>query len=178
MGIVNLTEDSFYAASRTALRDVCTRVASLLEQGADVIDLGACSTRPGAWQPGPEEEWARPEGPKTRFPVAPDLGRYLPGQRGRALLRRSGTLPGKRYQRRHPGPGHAPAGGPAGTPLRGHAHAGYAPDHGRPHGLPHGYHLRRPVLFRGVRPPGCAIWHPGLDPGPRLRLCQNPGPEL
>ena len=61
MGIVNLTEDSFYAASRTALRDVCTRVASLLEQGADVIDLGACSTRPGAWQPGPEEEWARLE---------------------------------------------------------------------------------------------------------------------
>ena len=61
MGIVNLTEDSFYAASRTALRDVCARVASLLEQGADVIDLGACSTRPGAWQPSPQEEWARIE---------------------------------------------------------------------------------------------------------------------
>ena len=61
MGIVNLTEDSFYAASRTALRDVCTRVGSLLEQGADVIDLGACSTRPGASQPTPEEEWERLE---------------------------------------------------------------------------------------------------------------------
>ena len=61
MGIVNLTPDSFYAGSRTAVADAATRIREMWTQGADVVDLGACSTRPGSKQPDVEEEWKRLE---------------------------------------------------------------------------------------------------------------------
>ena len=61
MGIVNLTEDSFYAGSRTAAADALSRAQQMWASGATVVDLGACSTRPGAPQPSLEEEWARLE---------------------------------------------------------------------------------------------------------------------
>ena len=61
MGIVNLTPDSFYSGSRTAACDFMPKVRQMLSDGADVIDIGACSTRPGAPQPSIEEEWARLE---------------------------------------------------------------------------------------------------------------------
>ena len=49
MGIVNLTADSFYGASRCAVGSQFTaRIAQMLQAGADILDLGACSTRPGA----------------------------------------------------------------------------------------------------------------------------------
>lgn len=60
MGIVNLTDDSFYAGSRYADVDSALRtVGRMLEDGADIIDFGACSTRPGAHPVGVEEEWRR-----------------------------------------------------------------------------------------------------------------------
>ncbi|MBE6221940.1 MAG: dihydropteroate synthase [Bacteroidales bacterium] len=59
MGILNLNEDSFFSASRTKANEVTARAARLFEEGADVIDLGACSTRPGSTQPDVEEEWKR-----------------------------------------------------------------------------------------------------------------------
>jgi dihydropteroate synthase len=61
LGILNLTPDSFFAASRSAAGEVLSRAARLFEEGADAVDLGACSTRPGAPQPSLEEEWARLE---------------------------------------------------------------------------------------------------------------------
>lgn len=62
MGIVNLTPDSFYAGSRVPEADAAlARMESMLAQGADVLDLGACSTRPGSYQPTLEEEWGRLE---------------------------------------------------------------------------------------------------------------------
>ena len=61
MGIVNLTPDSFYSGSRTALIDFLPKVQGMFADGADVVDIGACSTRPGAPQPSLEEEWARLE---------------------------------------------------------------------------------------------------------------------
>lgn len=51
MGILNLTPDSFYAPSRHNL--------AILESGADLIDIGACSTRPGSRPVGAKEEWRR-----------------------------------------------------------------------------------------------------------------------
>lgn len=49
MGIINATPDSFYDCSRALDRvAIATRVNEMLEQGADIIDIGACSTRPGA----------------------------------------------------------------------------------------------------------------------------------
>ncbi len=62
MGIVNITPDSFYDGSRTpvsnetAIRD---RVARMREEGADCLDLGGYSTRPGAEEISVEEEWRR-----------------------------------------------------------------------------------------------------------------------
>ena len=62
MGIVNVTDDSFYAASRCADADsVLARIRTMLAEGADIIDIGACSTRPGAEQVSAEEEWTRLE---------------------------------------------------------------------------------------------------------------------
>lgn len=66
MGIVNLTDNSYFASSRclTPAGDVDTvkaleRTAHMLEEGADIIDIGACSTRPGSQPVGAEEEWRR-----------------------------------------------------------------------------------------------------------------------
>ena len=60
MGIVNLTPDSFsdgglFHAPERAI----AHARDLLEQGADILDLGAESTRPGAASVGDEQEWRR-----------------------------------------------------------------------------------------------------------------------
>lgn len=66
MAILNLTPDSFYPGSRLIGADgafdaaaFVARVGTALEQGADIIDLGACSTRPGSEPVSAEEEWRR-----------------------------------------------------------------------------------------------------------------------
>lgn len=57
MGIVNVTPDSFYDGSRCQCpQAVVDRVGEMLSQGADIIDLGAHSTRPGAVMLAPQEE--------------------------------------------------------------------------------------------------------------------------
>ena len=59
MAIVNLTPDSFFAPSRVRAEQAQERIRALMAQGADPIDLGAISTRPGAEDVSLEEEWAR-----------------------------------------------------------------------------------------------------------------------
>ena len=60
MGILNITPDSFYSGSRTeAEDDICRRLHQLMDEGADMIDVGAYSTRPGADDVSEEEEMAR-----------------------------------------------------------------------------------------------------------------------
>ena len=62
MGIINLNEDSFYAPSRAKEVDAfCRRADALLAAGAEILDLGACSSRPGSREVPVEEEWARLE---------------------------------------------------------------------------------------------------------------------
>ena len=62
MGIVNLTDDSYFADSRCCDGDsAIERVEQLLKEGADIIDVGACSTRPGSLPVGEEKEWERLE---------------------------------------------------------------------------------------------------------------------
>lgn len=60
MGIINVTPDSFYQSSR-ALDDssIASRLKTMLSHGADIIDIGACSTRPGAHIIDDKEEIAR-----------------------------------------------------------------------------------------------------------------------
>lgn len=49
MGILNYTEDSFFDGGRyTSEKAILNRASQLLEEGADLIDIGAMSTRPGA----------------------------------------------------------------------------------------------------------------------------------
>lgn len=60
MAILNLTPDSFYAESRLAsVADVVAGAERALAEGADILDLGAESTRPGSRPLGAEEETAR-----------------------------------------------------------------------------------------------------------------------
>ena len=67
MGIVNLTDDSYFAGSRCLCSDdfdrtvvsALERTGRLISEGATMIDIGACSTRPGSVPVGAEEEWRR-----------------------------------------------------------------------------------------------------------------------
>lgn len=60
MGIVNLTDDSYFSASRCASPSQAVALASrLVDEGASILDFGACSTRPGAEPVGAGEEWRR-----------------------------------------------------------------------------------------------------------------------
>jgi len=58
MGILNVTEDSFYAKSRCqSSRKIAKRIRQVLEEGGAILDIGACSTRPGSVPPTPEKEY-------------------------------------------------------------------------------------------------------------------------
>lgn len=60
MGILNVTPDSFYSESRAQTKDmIVARVREMLAQGADIIDIGACSTRPGSEPASLQEEMLR-----------------------------------------------------------------------------------------------------------------------
>ena len=58
MGIINIDDDSYYAPSRAkSSAEISERVGMMVAQGADIIDFGACSTRPGSIPIAPEQEW-------------------------------------------------------------------------------------------------------------------------
>ena len=60
MGILNVTPDSFYDGGRhTNEAAMILKVASMMGEGADIIDVGAFSTRPGATEITADEEKAR-----------------------------------------------------------------------------------------------------------------------
>lgn len=61
MGILNLTPDSFFGASRiqTSKNVVIDKVSKMISEGADILDLGGYSTRPGATDISIEEEIRR-----------------------------------------------------------------------------------------------------------------------
>ena len=73
MGVVNLTPDSFHAASRVdSLESAVDRARQMADDGAEWIDIGAESTRPGASAVDPEEEERR------AIPVVEAVRRALP----------------------------------------------------------------------------------------------------
>lgn len=61
MGILNVTPDSFYSGSRMAtdVSLISSRIRQMLEEGVDMIDIGAYSTRRNADEVTPEEEYRR-----------------------------------------------------------------------------------------------------------------------
>jgi len=73
MGVLNLTPDSFSDGGRylepAAALD---RARAMIREGADLLDLGAESTRPGAAPVAPAEQWRRLE--PVLVPLATELG--------------------------------------------------------------------------------------------------------
>ena len=60
MGILNVTPDSFYAASRRQTEEeIAERATQIVAEGGTIIDIGACSTRPGAQEVSEAEEMER-----------------------------------------------------------------------------------------------------------------------
>ena len=74
VGILNVTPDSFYDGGRYARpEDAIARAEAMVAEGADSVDVGAQSTRPGAGTPlSTEDEWQRLE------PVVAPLAARLP----------------------------------------------------------------------------------------------------
>lgn len=75
MGIINVTPDSFYSASRTpAPAEMEARLDAMMASGADIIDIGGYSSRPGAAEVSAAEEYARLEPAlrliRSRYPDA------------------------------------------------------------------------------------------------------------
>jgi len=60
MGILNLTPDSFFDGGKYPTKEkACVHVGNMLADGADVIDIGAYSSRPGAAEVSAQEELDR-----------------------------------------------------------------------------------------------------------------------
>ena len=60
MGILNVTPDSFYAGSRKQTeQEIVERAHQIIAQGGSIIDVGGCSTRPGADEVTESEEMER-----------------------------------------------------------------------------------------------------------------------
>ena len=75
MAIVNVTDDSFYAQSRTmSEKAVAERAEQAMTEGATILDIGGYSSRPGAKDISVEEEWRRVNlGLKAIREVLPDV---------------------------------------------------------------------------------------------------------
>lgn len=71
MGIINTTGDSFYAPSRASCEEAVARGLRMAEEGADLLDVGGESTRPGSDPVSAEDEGARV------LPVVAELARRL-----------------------------------------------------------------------------------------------------
>ncbi len=76
MGILNITDDSFFDGGEYINEDkYLMRVKQMLDEGADIIDIGAQSSRPGAHEVGAEEEIKRLvpviQNIRKQFPSAP-----------------------------------------------------------------------------------------------------------
>lgn len=98
MGIVNVTPDSFSDGGKFFRpEEAIRRARNLIDEGADIIDLGGESTRPGAIPLGWEEEWSRLEpvlrglSPSRMGTVPPEMG-TVPSRLGSVPLE-MGTVP-------------------------------------------------------------------------------------
>ena len=59
MGVLNANEDSFFQSSRINEKNHAIMIEQMIEEGADIIDIGAVSSRPGAKHVSEEEEFRR-----------------------------------------------------------------------------------------------------------------------
>ena len=89
MGILNLTPDSFFDGGKfNALDRALKQTEKMIREGAFFIDLGACSTRPGA------EEISEEEEKKRLYPIFEKLIKNFPKQYFSIDTYRSGVAEG------------------------------------------------------------------------------------
>lgn len=79
MGILNISPDSFFDGGRyRTVRQIALRIGRMVKEGADIIDIGANSSRPGSKPVSEREEWKRlepvlksviPSHPETIFSI-------------------------------------------------------------------------------------------------------------
>jgi dihydropteroate synthase len=75
MGILNVNNESFYSGSRYVGADeVDARLQQMIAEGVDIVDIGACSTRPGSTPVTLEQEWSYLEGALELI-----AGKYIAG---------------------------------------------------------------------------------------------------
>ena len=99
MGILNVTPDSFYEGSRMQTeREIADRCNQIVTEGATIIDVGACSTRPGSTPVSEAEEMERlryalaivrreqPESVVSVDTFRPDVARMVVGEYGAAIV--------------------------------------------------------------------------------------------
>lgn len=89
MAIINLTPDSFWRVSRVSADGALAAAERAVKEGADILDIGAQSTRPGYTPVGPDEELARLEKPLEgilrNFDVPVSVDTYYPSVASAAL---------------------------------------------------------------------------------------------
>ncbi len=94
MGVLNVTPDSFSDGGRfDAAEAALAQVSAMAAAGADIIDIGAESTRPGFIPVGEAEEWARLEPGAGR--AAPRLGLPLSVDTSKASIARRAAGAGR-----------------------------------------------------------------------------------
>ncbi len=59
MGVLNANDDSFYSQSRFCTSEAKSKIEAMIEEGADIIDIGGVSSRPGSVGVSEEEEFSR-----------------------------------------------------------------------------------------------------------------------
>ncbi|OPX26189.1 MAG: dihydropteroate synthase [Campylobacteraceae bacterium 4484_166] len=59
MGVLNINEDSFYEKSRAKSGDILQKIENMITDGANIIDIGAVSSRPGSSIVDEDEEFSR-----------------------------------------------------------------------------------------------------------------------
>jgi len=59
MGVINANDDSFFSESRFRDKDAVLKIEQMIADGADIIDIGGVSSRPGSKSVSKEEELAR-----------------------------------------------------------------------------------------------------------------------
>lgn len=88
MGIINVNDESFYAASRCRGEECFhERIERMILEGADIIDIGACSTKPGSTPVSESREW---ENLKGVMDVIKSLKDKLYGDRAKSEYGMSG----------------------------------------------------------------------------------------
>ena len=99
MGILNVTPDSFYATSCVQNEEaIARRARQIVSEGGAIIDVGACSTRPGSTPVSTEEEMERlrfalpivrreaPDTPVSVDTFRPDVARMVVEELGADII--------------------------------------------------------------------------------------------